>query len=209
MATKAKDRKVFLLPEIRLRHCNVFIVRPAFEEGQKEKFAATALLDPTVKKHKVVIESLGAEIRRLTKELGIDEILGKKVYNGFESKKFHLCMGKGEGQVDEDTDEIKDGFEGMIFLKATSKNRPLVVDRDLTILAESDGKVFAGVYGNMKIEFYTWKYKTGRVGIGANLRSFQYLKEGEPFGRGPLSPEDEFAPADSDDEGDTDTSWDE
>lgn len=197
MATKS-DRKIFLLPSVRLRYENVFKVRPAFEDGQEEKFAATALLDPTVKAHAISIREVGTEVMRLAKELGINSELGKQVYNGLESKKFHIGMGKGDNRLDDDG-AIIDGFEGMVYINATTKNRPLVVNRDRTVLAEEDGIVYAGCTVNMKVEPYTWTYKkTGKKGVGFNLRSIQFVKDGDPFGRGPLNPESEFEPLDGD-----------
>lgn len=198
MATKS-NRMVFALPEVRLRYENLFKMRPAFEDAQKgkEKFAATVLLDPTKKAHLKVIKDMGTEINKLAKEMGIDTELVKKVYGGLESKKFHLCMGKGDARRNDD-DEIIDGFEGMIYVNATSKRRPLVCDRDLSPLTEEDGKVFSGVWVNFKLDFWTWTYKTGRKGIGANIKAVQFVKSGDPFAGGATTAENEFDNIDDD-----------
>ena len=42
--------------------------------------------------------------------------------------------------------EVYEGFEGMYTLKASSKARPLVVDRDKTPLSAADGRPYSGSY---------------------------------------------------------------
>lgn len=83
-----------------------------------------------------------------------------------------------------------DGYEGMMALSAKNGKRPLVIDRDRTTLTEADGKPYAGCYVNATVEFFA--YENSGNGISASLMGVQFYKDGDAFGGGGVSSEDDF-----------------
>lgn len=97
-----------------------------------------------------------------------------------------------------------EGFEGMLYINASSEKRPSVKDLDgVTNLVLSDGKIFSGVYVNLLIELWAQDNKFGKR-INASLRGVQYVKIGDAFSGGGSAPADDeefenLAVADRDD----------
>lgn len=73
-----------------------------------------------------------------------------------------------------------------MFISASSKRRPVVMDRDKTPLVESDGRPYAGCYVNAVVRIWVQDNQYGKR-INAELMGVQYVKEGEAFGAAPLS----------------------
>lgn len=83
------------------------------------------------------------------------------------------------------------GFEGMLYVNARNKTRPLVIDRDKSPLVQSDGRPYAGCYVNASLELWPQANDYGKR-INASLRGVQFLKDGEAFAGGGSASEDEF-----------------
>lgn len=83
------------------------------------------------------------------------------------------------------------GFEGMVYVSARSKTRPLVIDRDKSPLTASDGKPYAGCYVNASIELWCQDNNYGKR-INASLSGLQFAKDGEAFAGGAPASADEF-----------------
>jgi hypothetical protein len=94
-----------------------------------------------------------------------------------------------------------DGYADHFSIKASSKKRPLVIDRDKAPLVEEDGRPYSGCYVNASIELWAQDNNYGKR-INATLLAVQFFKDGEPFGdnsSGSLSDFDAFGDDDSDD----------
>jgi len=90
------------------------------------------------------------------------------------------------------TSKDYDGYEeGLMFISASNKNKPKVVDVDLTPLDAEDGKPYAGCYVNVSLRLWAQDNKFGKR-VNANLRAVQFFKDGEPFGAGAVDVEEEF-----------------
>jgi len=83
---------------------------------------------------------------------------------------------------------LKDGDEtereeqqGAYVIKASTKRRPLVLDRDKSPLTEEDNKIYAGCYVNGIITLWAQNNAYGRR-INASLEGIQFSSHGEPFG---------------------------
>lgn len=72
------------------------------------------------------------------------------------------------------------GYPGNYFINARGKTRPMVVDRDKSPLAASDGKPYSGCYVNGYIELWAQDNKYGKR-INASLRAVQFVKDGDAF----------------------------
>jgi len=87
-----------------------------------------------------------------------------------------------------------DGYEdGLQVFKASDKSPPLVVDADLTPLRQGSARPYAGCYVNANVTLWAQDNQYGRR-VNANLRSVQFVRDGDPFGNGRslANPEDEF-----------------
>jgi hypothetical protein len=84
-----------------------------------------------------------------------------------------------------------EGFQGMLYISARNKTRPLVIDKDKTPLNQVDGKPYAGCYVNASIELWAQDNKYGKR-INASLRGIQFVKDGDAFAGGGTAKDDEF-----------------
>jgi hypothetical protein len=143
------------------------------------KFDATFILDKT--DHKGIIKEIQSTIKKLIK----DDLKGK---NPGDDK---ICLKDGDEQD-------KPELEGAYAIKAATKSRPMVLDRDKTPIAEEDNIIYGGCYVNAIISIWTSK-KFNRVSAG--LEGVQFCAPGEPFGAPSIDADefDAFGEADDDD----------
>ena len=144
-------------------------------EGSEPRFSANYLLEPT---HPAVKE-LTAAIETVAKDkwgAKADAVL-KSIRS---ADKTFLRSGDAKGT---------DGYEGLLFVSASSKRRPSVVDQDgATPLAEADGKPYGGCFVNAFVEVWAMDNKFGKR-VCASLGSVQFHSHGEPFGAGGGAPD--------------------
>jgi len=89
----------------------------------------------------------------------------------------------------------QDGYQDCIFVAATSKMKPGVVDSELNPILDAE-EMYAGCYARASITAYAYD-KMGNVGVAFGLQHVQKVKDGEPFsGRGKA--EDDFEAIESD-----------
>lgn len=157
------------LQNVRLSFPSLF-QHAAFGGDSTGKYEATFVLDK--KEHATVISQIEAEILRLQKE----EIKAK-----VSSDK--LCLKDGD-------ESGRDEFAGKMTIKASTKKRPLVIDRDKTPITEDDNKVYAGCYVNAIVSLWAQNNQWGKR-VNAQLDGVQFARDGEPFGDGGVSV-DEF-----------------
>lgn len=118
---------------------------------------------------------------------------GKVIVSATEgTDKFFLRDGKTKPEYG--------GYEGMLFVSANTKKRPLVIDRDRTPLTQADGRPYSGCYVNASIEIYAFKHQTGGNQINAELIAVQFLRDGDAFGGGAPASADEFEDLATDEE---------
>lgn len=144
------------------------------------KYEATFVLDKV--EHADTIASIKAQIDRLMKEELKSKIPSDK-----------LCL--------KDGDEMgRPEFEGKYTIKASTKKRPLVINRDKSAIGESDNIVYAGCYVNAIVSLWAQNNTWGRR-INAQLDGVQFCRDGEPFGDGGVSVDefDVFGGDDTDD----------
>ncbi|WP_374312469.1 DUF2815 family protein [Dongia sp.] len=94
---------------------------------------------------------------------------------------------------DGDTKAQYAGYEGNLFINARSpaNKRPLVIDRDKTVLIAADGRPYAGCFVNASLEIWAQSNGYGKR-INASLRAVQFVKDGDSFGGGTPANADEF-----------------
>lgn len=142
------------------------------------KFSATLLLDPSNADHAATIKEIKVEAKRL-----LDLKFGE---GAWPKNNFYLCFGEGNK-----LDKVYDGFKDMFYVKAADSNRPLTGNRAGKVVAAGDPQFpYSGCYVNSNITL--WTYDNESKGCGANLRSLQFVRDGEAFGGAQRSADQEF-----------------
>lgn len=149
------------LSNVRLSFPNLFSTS-IFAGDDTGKYDATFLLDKT--EHQVQIKEIEAGIVALTKE----------TFKGKALPDDKICLKDGnETEREEQQDRM--------VIKASSKKRPLVIDRDRTPLTEEDNKIYAGCRVNAIISLWAQDNQYGKR-INASLEGVQFCAHDEPFG---------------------------
>jgi len=81
--------------------------------------------------------------------------------------------------------------EGAVFVNATSKQRPGLVDASMNDIID-ESEFYAGCYARASINAFAYD-TAGNRGVAFGLNNVQKLKDGEPLG-GRTRPEDDFEP---------------
>jgi hypothetical protein len=87
-----------------------------------------------------------------------------------------------------------DGYSAdNMFISATNKKRPTVVDYDMSPLTAEDGRPYGGCYVNAVVRLWAQDNQFGKR-INAQLQGVQFAKHGEAFGAGSFNPSEHFGP---------------
>lgn len=169
------DNKI-TLKNVRLAFPQLWVAKQVNGEG-KPAFSASLLLtadDPQVDAINEMIDAIATEKWALKAKTILAALRGKDavaIHNG-------------------DLKSQYDGFEGNYYVSARSYNKVLVVDRDRTQLAESDGRPYAGCYVDASIEIWAQDNQWGKR-VNATLRWVQFRRDGDAFAGGaPASPDE-------------------
>jgi hypothetical protein len=96
-----------------------------------------------------------------------------------------LCLHDGDAKAD------KEGFKGNLYVSASNKLKPMVVDGLLQPLDANSGKPYSGCFVNAEIELWAQDNKFGKR-INASLRGIQFVKDGPRLSGGGVSATDAF-----------------
>ena len=165
------------LENVRLAFPVLFEAKTVNGEG-KPAFSASFLIDPA-----------DAQVKEINK--AIDQIAREKW--GAKADAILKQM-RAQDKVclhDGDLKSSYDGFPGNLYISARSVTRPLVIDADKSILAEQDGKPYAGCFVNCSVELWAQDNNYGKR-INASLRGVQFRRDGDAFAGGGAASEDEF-----------------
>lgn len=111
--------------------------------------------------------------------------------------KNNICMYAGELKGD------YDGFEGMLAISANNNKRPILMARDKTPVAESDGVIYAGCYVNVILDVWAQDNEYGKR-VNAKVLGVQFFKDGDSFGSGASVSDDDFDDLSTEDEDEAD-----
>lgn len=151
-------------PEFRVSYPHVFKAHSGFE-GQEEKYSVSMLFDK-----KTDLTALKRAVLHVaTEEWGPKD-------KGKWPKKLRLPFRDGD-----DEKPGNEEYAGKIFVNATSKNRPGVVDGKVQPMTEEDGTFYAGCYARATLVAFAYN-KMGNVGVAFGLNNLQKLRDGEPLG---------------------------
>jgi hypothetical protein len=103
-------------------------------------------------------------------------------------KQIDALMVEAKIKVGSDKICLKDGdefgrpeMEGKYSIKASTKKRPLVIDREKSPITEDYNIVYAGCHVNAILSIWSQNNNYGKR-INAQLDGVQFVKDGEPFG---------------------------
>ena len=95
---------------------------------------------------------------------------------------------------DGDTERDDEAYQDAMFLNASSKTRPGIVDQNVEPILDRD-EIYSGVYVNISIELYLFNVN-GNRGVACGLGNIQKVRDGEALGGGAIKAESEFAVVD-------------
>lgn len=180
MADKAKVKKI-TTGKFRVSFPHVF--KPQTTPSGEQRYSVVMLLS---KEDKESVNKLQAMAKAAAYEKwGKDPVDGKKV-------KIAWPLRDGEEKSDQ-----YDGYKGMVFATASSKNKPKVVGKNLDVIVD-ESEFYPGCYARASINAYAWEWK-GKKGVSFGLINLQKLAEGEQFGFS-SKPEDDFEAIEGEDE---------
>lgn len=180
----------------------------AFEEGQKPRWEATGILDPSDAKGQAGIQLLLSTAAKLAKDTyGVTPLAIKKLAAKFipGTKKVDLNDPANADDgikiafIDGDSEKYRDyaGYAGMLIVPAhNGKLRPAVANRrGLKVLPGEEQYPYDGCNANLSVTIWIQvgltQQKYGKR-VGINLRGVQFVSDGKPFTQDVIDAEDEF-----------------
>lgn len=172
----------------------------------KIKIASARLSFPSLFQH---AEFAGESTGKYEATFVMDKVEHAELIASIKTKIDAMMKEQFKGKIPSDKICLKDGdelgrpeFEGKMTIKASTKKRPLVINRDKSPISEDDNIVYAGCYVNGIISLWAQNNGFGKR-INAQLDGVQFARDGEPFGSGGIDADefDDFGtPEDFDDE---------
>jgi hypothetical protein len=96
-----------------------------------------------------------------------------------------LCLHDGDAKAD------KEGYKGNLYLSASNKLKPLVIDGQLQPVAANSGLIYSGCYVNGTVQLWAQDNKFGKR-INASLKGVQKLRDGPRLSGGGVSSVEEY-----------------
>lgn len=188
---------IVVLENVRLSFPKLFKPEASIEGGVP-KFGAGFLMDPATTSGAANIKKMTAAINAASKKTWAEK--ADKVRKALDSDRSGLRDGdtatNGEG-------DVYAGYEDQMFVSASNRKRPQVLNRDKSPLVEEDGVMYGGCYVDAVVSVWaTADKKLGGNGIFATLEVVRFRKDGEPFGAAPVDADDYLAELPDDDEDD-------
>ena len=155
------------LKNVRLAFPSIFVAK-AMQPGGEPRFSATFIFAPDHPAHQ--------EIKDVILHAAKGKWAGKweETLKAIKAKG-DICLRDGAEKAD------FDGFDGNMFVGASTKDRPAVVDRDRTPLILADGRPYGGCQVNAIINIWAQDNEFGKR-INAGLSGVQFHSDGESFG---------------------------
>lgn len=168
--------------KVRFSYANVFVAT-SISEDQDKKYSVSLLIP---KKDKATIAKIEKAIKAALVE-GKSSKFGGRIPNNYKNP---LRDGDEEREDDEN-------YEGMMFVNASSKRRPKVVDENVQEILDEE-EFYSGCFGRASVNFYAFSV-SGNKGVACGLNHVQKLEDGDKLGGNIASAEDDFGKADDDD----------
>jgi hypothetical protein len=162
------------------------------------KFSASFLIDPTTDTGKANIKKIEAAIKHIKTKTWQEK--AEKIYNNIEDKRKAYRDGDSATNAEGD---VYSGYEEMMYVSASNRKRPQILNRDKTPLTEEDGVIYGGCYVDAVVSLYAvTKKEQGGNGLFATIEVVRFRKDGEAFGAGAVDANDYLDDLDDDDDDD-------
>lgn len=152
------------LQNVRLGAFPALFNKPVFNGEPQDKYNCKLLLDP--EEHADEIAAIKDEIKSLSQER----------WKGAKLPSDKYCLRSGE-------DTGKDYNDGYFVLSASTKQRPVVVDRRKAQITEEDGVIYAGCRVNAAVSLWVMDNSYGKR-ICAELEGVQFVADDDPIEAG-------------------------
>ena len=197
--TERKQAEIIVIPRARLRFARIHKAEKSKDAQGNEvgtaKFSANLLIDPSSREGQEAKAKVQASALKI-----IEAKWGPKKEGGWPRANPATGMGGlifcfGEGN---DLNKVYNGFKDMWYLKVADTTRPLLGNRKGEPVVEGDFQCpYDGCYVRARVSAWIYyptpKRPQSASGVNFNLRSLQFLEDGEGFGGGGnRSAEEEF-----------------
>lgn len=166
--TEKKEFRKALTPEFRVSFPAVF--QPRAFEGGAAKYSLVMLFD-----EKTDISALRELARQAVRDTWGDDV-PKNLKSPFR----------------DGSETDYEGYEGKVFIRATSKRKPGLVDGDVQEIID-ESEFYPGCYARATVNAYTYD-TAGNKGVAFGLLNIQKTRDGEPLGNVTRSAADDFEP---------------
>lgn len=167
-----------MLNDVRLSFAGALFEAQRVQGQGEAKFSASFIIPPN---HPAV-----AQIKAAMKTVA-EEKWGAKASEVFVAMKAgdKLCLHDGDAKPQ------YEGYKGNLFVNASSKAKPLVIDGNKSPLNATDGRPYSGCYVNASVEIWAQDNQFGKR-INAGLRGVQFLRDGPRLAGGGVASADDF-----------------
>jgi len=142
------------------------------------KFSASFLFPPTHPAHAAIKEGFKNVAQEKWKDKAAETFAALKAGD-------KLCLHDGDAKPQ------YEGYKGNLYLNASNKLRPLVIDGNKSPLDVASGKPYSGCYVNAVIELWPQENKYGKR-INVSLLGVQFLRDGPRLSGGGVASADDF-----------------
>ena len=166
------------LNDVRLSFANALFEPKQINGLGDPKFSASLVFDP---KHPCV-----ADISKAIQEVCKDKwsAKAKEVYTSLKAAD-KTCLHDGDSKSE------YEGYPGNLYLNASNRIKPLVIDGNKAPLSETDGRPYSGCFVNAVIEIWAQDNQFGKR-VNASLSGVQFLRDGERLSGGGIADADDF-----------------
>lgn len=166
------------LNDVRLSFAQALFEAQQVQGQGDKKFSASFIFPPT--------HPVAAAIKEGFKKIATEK-WGAKAGEVFAAMKAgdKLCLHDGDAKPQ------YEGYKGNLFVNASNKLRPLVIDGNKSPLDAASGKPYSGCYVNAVIELWAQDNKFGKR-INASLLGVQFLRDGQRLSGGGVASADDF-----------------
>lgn len=174
-----ENRKKVNINDVRLLYAAALFEPQRGPNGEGEpKHSGTFAFAPSHPAHAAIKKAMQA---------AAEEKWGAKAGEVFLQLKAgdRLCLHDGAAKAD------KEGYAGMLYISASNKLKPLVIDGNKSPLGATSGRPYSGCYVNASIELWAQDNKWGKR-LNATLLGVQFLRDGPRLAGGGVASADDF-----------------
>jgi Enterobacter phage Enc34, ssDNA-binding protein len=178
MSEAKQATSAVMLNDVRLSFANALFEAQKVQGQGDAKFSASFILPPN---HPAV-----AAVKAMMKKVA-EEKWGAKAGEMFMAMKAgdKLCLHDGDSKPQ------YEGYKGNLFINASNKVKPLVIDGAKSPLTATDGKPYSGCFVNASVELWAQDNQFGKR-INASLKGVQFLRDGQRLSGGGVASADDF-----------------